>query len=201
LNLARTNSTNTFPVNSSVFSIKDDVVPGLQDDLFIAQSQEKYNIGSVNNSNILNLALGLKAGISTTFDYIAPVISQTDTRGLKNTLLVKDLINSASFDSLNSTYKNRTELVPSSTDLDNDPVVIRSMIDLSKSGSATRIATNVGVWKYNSGYWERESSLGYVDDVNYLKYSPTLELRAGTTLGVWKLSTTWSKLILQNKII
>jgi hypothetical protein len=138
--------------------------------------------------------LGLKAGISTIFDYTAPVISQTDTRGLKNTFLVKDFINSASFDSLNSTYKNRTELVPSTTDLDNDPVVIRSIIDLSKSGSATRMATNLGVWKYNSGYWERESSLDYVNDVNYLKYSPTLELRAGTTLGVWKLSTTWSKI-------
>ena len=194
LEFERINSTNTFPANSLVYSIKDDVISGLQDDLFIAQSQEKYNVGSVNNSNILNLALGLKAGISTIFDYTAPIISQTDTRGLKNTLLVKDLINSASFDSLNSTYKNRTELIPSSTDLDNDPVVIRSMIDLSKSGLATRIATNLGVWKYNSGYWERESSLDYVDDVNYLKYSPSLELRAGTTLGIWKLSSSWSKI-------
>jgi hypothetical protein len=45
LEFARTSSTNTFSANSLVYSIKDDVVSGLQDDLFIAQSQEKYNVG------------------------------------------------------------------------------------------------------------------------------------------------------------
>jgi hypothetical protein len=88
----RTLSNISYNVGTTVFSIKDDLVSGLEDDFQTIISQEKYNISSANNTNINTLSRAIKKQIPTVFDFASPVVSQTDTRGL--TQLIKIELNS-----------------------------------------------------------------------------------------------------------
>ena len=183
-----------FLAGSLIHKVNDDVLSNLEDDLYFAHAQTRYYQSSNEASNILNLSNKIKSGISTVFDWASPVITQTDTRGLKETIRVQNFITDSLFDSTNSDYKNRTQLVPSSLDIEIDPVLIKSFSDINKTGTGSRIATNKGVWKYDSGYWTLENKLDIGYDVNYLKYNASLELLAGTSYGLWKLvNNSWVK--------
>ena len=184
----------SYNVGTTVFSIKDDIVSGLEDDLQTIISQEKYNISSANNTNINTLSRAIKKQIPTVFDFNSPVVSQTDTRGLKNNLLVNDFLTSDKVDLLNSTYKNKTQLVPSDSDLDSEPIIVRSIFNPSKDATNTRIATNQGIWKYTNGYWELESTLDDAYDISYISYDFDYNIIAGCSNGVWKYNNTWQKL-------
>ena len=183
-----------FNSGSLIHKVSDDVLSNLEDDLYYAHSQTRYYQSSNEASNIINLSNKVKAGISTVFDWTSPVISQTDTRGLKETVRVNNFISNSIFDSTNSDYKNRTQLVPSTNDIELDPIIIKSSSDINKTGNGSRIATNKGVWKYDSGYWILENLLDSGYHVNYLKYNSALELLAGTSNGLWKLvNNSWVK--------
>ena len=192
LSVARLTSTTTFDVGTEVYGIKNEIVSGLEDDLYLSISNQTYNLSSENNSNIQELARKIKSINSTIFDFTAPSISQTDTRGLKNTLLINNFSSNASFDSLNSSFKNRTELVPTANDFESDPIQVKGIIGLTKDGTGTRIITEKGVWKY-TGYWELESTLDNAFDANYISYNPNLEIIVGASNGLWKFDTTWQK--------
>ena len=184
----------SFSAGSLIYKVSDDVLSNLEDDLYYAHAQTRYYQSSNEAANILNLSNKLKSGISTVFDWASPVISQTDTRGLKETLRVQNFIADSVFDSTNSDYKNRTQLVPSSLDIETNPFLIKSSSDINKTGTNSRIATNKGVWKHDSGYWTLENRLDHGYDVNYLKYNASLELLAGTSNGLWKLvNNLWVK--------
>lgn len=192
LSVARLTSTTTFDVGTEVYGIKNEIVSGLEDDLYLAFSNQTYNLSSENNSNLQELARKIKQANSTIFNFSAPAISQTDTRGLKNTLLIDNFSSNANFDSLNSSYKNRTELIPSADDLESDPICVKGILDLSKEGTNTRIITEKGVWKYN-GSWELESTLDGAFDGNYISYNPNLEIIVGASNGLWKYNSGWLK--------
>ncbi len=193
LTSARSSSGVSFLKNTEVFGIADDVVSGLEDDLYTIKSNQKYYLDSANNENIQELARSLKAGISTVFDFVAPVVSQTDTRGLKNTLLVSNFITSSVFDPDNSSYKMRTELVPSTTDPESDPIVIRSVLNPEKSGDETKVATDLGVWKCIDGKWFLDSLLDNASDTSYIAQNPDLSVLVGASNGLWKYTTSWTK--------
>ena len=192
LSVARLTSTTTYDVGTEVYGIKNEIVSGLEDDLYLAISNQTYNIASENNSNIQELARKIKSLNSTIFDFTAPTISQTDTRGLKNTLLVDNFSSNAKFDSLNSSYKNRTELIPTLNDFESDPIQVKGIVNLAKDGTGTRIITEKGVWKY-TGYWELESTLDSAFDANYIALDPNLNVIAGASNGLWKYDGSWTK--------
>jgi len=192
LSVARLTSTTTYDVGAEVYGIKNEIVSGLEDDLYLAMSNQTYNLASENNSNIQELARKIKSLNSTIFDFTAPSISQTDTRGLKNTLLVDNFSSDAKFDSLNSSFKNRTELIPTANDFESDPIQVKGIVGLTKDGSGTRIITEKGVWKY-TGYWELESTLDGAFDSSYISLNPNLEIIAGASNGLWKYDGSWTK--------
>jgi hypothetical protein len=192
LSVARLTSTTTYDVATEVYGIKNEIVSGLEDDLYLAISNQTYNLASENNSNIQELARKIKSLNSTIFDFTAPTISQTDTRGLKNTLLIDNFSSNAKFDSLNSSFKNRTQLIPTANDFENDPIQVKGIVGLTKDGTGTRIITEKGVWKY-TGYWELESTLDGAFDANYITLNPNLEVIAGTSNGLWKYDGSWTK--------
>ena len=135
----------------------------------------------------------MKVGISTVFDFATPTVTQTDTRGLKNSLLVSNLLSSSLFDPDNSSYKKRTELTPSITDPETDPVVVRSIINAEKTGENTKIATNLGVWKCVGQKWFLDSILDNASDTSYIVENPNLEILVGASNGLWKYNTSWTK--------
>jgi hypothetical protein len=190
---ARSSSGISFLKNTEVYGVADDVVSGLEDDIYVLKSKQKYYLDSSNNQNIQELARSLKAGISTVFDFVAPVVSQTDTRGLKNTLLVSNFLSSSTLDPDNSSYKKRTELVPSITDPESDPVMIRSILSPEKTGENTKIATDLGVWKCVNNKWALDSILDNASDTAYIVQNPELDILVGATNGLWKYNTTWTK--------
>ena len=192
LSVARLTSTTTYDVGTEVYGIKNEIVSGLEDDLYLAISNQTYNLASENNSNIQELARKIKSLNSTIFDFVAPTITQTDTRGLKNTLLVDNFSSNAKFDSLNSSFKNRTELIPTVNDFESDPIQVKGIVGLTKDGTGTRIITEKGVWKY-TGYWELESTLDGAFDASYIVLNPNLEIIAGTSNGLWKYNVSWTK--------
>lgn len=192
LSVARLTSTTTYDVGTEVYGIKNEIVSGLEDDLYLATSNQTYNLASENNSNIQELARKIKSLNSTIFDFTAPTISQTDTRGLKNTLLVDNFSSNAKFDSLNSSFKNRTELVPTVNDFESDPIQVKGIVGLTKDGTGTRIITEKGVWKY-TGYWELESTLYGAFDAGYIALDPNLNVIAGASNGLWKYDGSWTK--------
>ena len=192
LSVARLTSTITYDIGTEVYGIKNEIVSGLEDDLYLAISNQTYNLASENNSNIQELARKIKSLNSTIFDFTAPVISQTDTRGLKNTLLVDNFSSNSKFDSLNSSFKNRTELIPSVNDFESDPIQVKGIIGLTKDGTGTRIITEKGVWKY-TGYWELESTLDGAFDASYIALNPNREVIAGASNGFWKYDGSWTK--------
>lgn len=192
LSVARLTSTTTYDVGTEVYGIKNEIVSGLEDDLYLAISNQTYNLASENNSNIQELARKIKSLNSTIFDFTAPTISQTDTRGLKNTLLVDNFSSNAKFDSLNSSFKNRTELIPTVNDFESDPVQVKGIVGLTKDGTGTRIITEKGVWKY-TGYWELESTLDGAFDAGYIALDPNLNVIAGASNGLWKYDGSWTK--------
>jgi hypothetical protein len=53
LSVARLTSTTTFGIGAEVYGIKNEIVSGLEDDLYLAISNQTYNLTSENNSNIL----------------------------------------------------------------------------------------------------------------------------------------------------
>lgn len=192
LSVARLTSTVTYDIGTEVYGIKNEIVSGLEDDLYLSISNQTYNLASENNSNIQELARKIKSLNSTIFDFTAPTISQTDTRGLKNTLLVDNFLSNVKFDSLNSSFKNRTELIPSVNDFESDPVQVKGIIGLTKDGTGTRIITEKGVWKY-TGYWELESTLDGAFDASYIALNPNLEVIVGASNGLWKYDGFWTK--------
>jgi hypothetical protein len=192
LSVARLTSTTTYDVGAEVYGIKNEIVSGLEDDLYLAISNQTYNLASENNSNIQELARKIKSLNSTIFDFTAPIISQTDTRGLKNTLLIDNFSSNAKFDSLNSSFKNRTQLIPTANDFESDPIQVKGIVGLTKDGTGTRIITEKGVWKY-TGYWELESTLDGAFDANYITLNPNLEVIAGASNGLWKYDGSWTK--------
>ena len=192
LAVARLTSTTSYDVGAEVYGIKNEIVSGLEDDLYLAISNQTYNLASENNSNIQELARKIKSLNSTIFDFIAPTISQTDTRGLKNTLLVDNFSNNAKFDSLNSSFKNRTELIPTINDFESDPIQVKGIVGITKDGTGTRIVTEKGVWKY-TGYWELESALDGAFDAGYIALDPNLDVIAGASNGLWKYDGSWKK--------
>ena len=192
LSVARLTSTTIYDVGTEVYGIKNEIVSGLEDDLYLAISNQTYNLTSENNSNIQELARKIKSLNSTIFDFTAPTITQTDTRGLKNTLLVDNFSSNAKFDSLNSSFKNRTELIPTINDFESDPIQVKGIVGLTKDGTGTRIITEKGVWKY-TGYWELESTLDGAFDASYISLNPNLEVIAGASNGLWKYDSSWTK--------
>lgn len=193
LTSARSSSGVSFLKNTEVFGVADDIVSGLEDDIYELKSGQKYYLDSVNNQNIQELARSIKAGISTVFDFVAPTVSQADTRGLKNTLLVSNFLSASVFDPDNSSYKMRTELVPSSLDPESDPTIIRAVLNPEKSGENTKIATNLGVWKCINNKWFLDSLLDNASDTSYIVENPELEILVGASNGLWKYTTAWSK--------
>jgi hypothetical protein len=192
LSVARLTSTTTYDVGTEIYGIKNEIVSGLEDDLYLAISNQTYNLASENNSNIQELARKIKSLNSTIFDFTAPTISQTDTRGLKNTLLIDNFSSNAKFDSLNSSFKNRTQLIPTANDFESDPIQVKGIVGLTKDGTGTRIITEKGVWKY-TGYWELESTLDGAFDASYISLNPNLEVIAGASNGLWKYDGSWTK--------
>lgn len=193
LTSARSSSGVSFLKNTEVYGVADDVVSGIEDDIYDLKSNQKYYLDSINNQNIQELARSLKAGISTVFNFTTPVVSQTDTRGLKNTLLVSNFLSSSTFDSNNSSYKMRTELVPSVTDPEADPIIVRSILNPEKTGENTKIATDLGVWKCINNKWYLDSLLDNASDTSYIVENPDLDLLVGASNGLWKYSTSWNK--------
>jgi hypothetical protein len=193
LSSARSTGTATFAAGTEVYGIKNEIVSGLEDDLYLAISNQTYNLASENNSNLQELARKIKSNNSSIFDFVAPTITQTDTRGLKNTLLVDNFSSNSNFDSLNSSYKNRTELIPTVNDFESDPIQIKGIIGLSKDGIGSRVITEKGVWKY-TGYWELESTLDGAVDASSIAYNPNLEVIVGASNGLWKYDGSWNKL-------
>lgn len=193
LTSARSSSGVSFLKGTEVYGVADDVVSGLEDDIYELKSGQKYYLDSANNQNIQELARSLKVGISTVFDFTSPVVSQTDTRGLKNTLLVSDFLTSNTFDSDNSSYKMRSEIVPSLLDPESDPLIIRSVLNPEKSGENTKIATDLGVWKCIDGKWFLDSLLDNASDTSYIVENPDLNLLVGASNGLWKYTTSWTK--------
>ena len=190
---SRSSSGVSFLKNTEVYGVADDIVSGLEDDIYDKKSNQKYYLDSVNNQNIQELARGLKSGISTIFDFSAPVVSQTDTRGLKNTLLVNNFISSSILDPDNSSYKKRTELVPTANDPESDPIIIRSILNPSKSGENTKIATELGVWKCINNKWFLETLLENASDSSYIVENPDLDILVGSSNGLWKYTSSWTK--------
>ena len=68
---SRNSSGVSFSANTEVYGIADDVVSGLEDDIFLLKSNQKYYLDSANNQNIQELSRYLKTGISTVFDFAA----------------------------------------------------------------------------------------------------------------------------------
>ena len=193
LTSARLSSGISFLSNTEVYGVADDIVSGLEDDIYEIKSNQKYYLDSANNENIQELARSLKAGISTVFNFVAPVVSQNDTRGLKNTLLVNNFLSSSTFDPDNSSYKMRTELVPSNTDPESDPIIIRSVLNPEKTGENTKIATDLGVWKCINNKWFLDSLLENAFDTSYIVENPDLDILVGASNGLWKYKTSWTK--------
>ncbi len=149
-------STFIFPVGTLVYEIKDSLSGNIQDKLYNIISKSKYNLDSLNSANTLQLDLNLKAGITTVFDVIpAAPFSQTDTRGLKNCLLVNNFVSDSNFDANISEINEKISLAPSSNDIVKDVKNVLSVENLSKLSVDTIVGTDNGIWKYNGTRWIR----------------------------------------------
>lgn len=182
----------TFPVGSLVYEIKNTLTENIQDKLYHIISKSKYNLSSLNSANTLQLDLNLKAGISTVFDVIpsAP-FSQTDTRGLKNCLLVKNFVSDANFDANISEINEKISLVPSSLDTARDVKNVLSVENLSKLSIDTIAGTDNGIWKYNGTRWIRIEDAGN-NNVNsiYSKFDGTFV--ASTDNGLYTIDSSFN---------
>ena len=165
----------TFPAGSLVYEIKDTLSSNIQDNIYNVISKSKYNLSSLNNANTLQLELNLRAGISTVFDINpAATISQVDTRGLKNTLLVKNFATDSNLDPNISEINERISLSPSTVDSVRDVYNIYAVENLSKLSTNCLVGTDNGLWKYNGTRWIRiENADGKNVNSIYSKFDGT----------------------------
>ena len=184
-------STHTFSASSTVYEIKDGLTSNIQDDLYYLISKDKYNLSSLNNSNIQLLSLSLKNEISTLYDILpSATINQTDTRGLKNSLLIDDLITNSNFDSFNSDINQRIEVVPSETDFDGEVLHVFGIDNLSKTGENAVAITNQGIWKYDTHRWVQIKTLEDYN-VNFIKQLYDKTFAVGTNSGLYNGSLSY----------
>ena len=185
-------STFTFPAGTLVYEIKDTLSQNIQDKLYNIISKSKYNLSSLNNANTLQLELNLKAGISTVFDVnpSAP-FSQVDTRGLKNTLLVKNFATDSQLDPDISEINEKISLLPSTLDSVRDVHNVLAVENLSKLSTNTLVGTDNGLWKYNGVRWTRIEDAGN-KNVNsiYSKFDGTYV--ACTDDGLYTLDSSFA---------
>lgn len=177
----------TFPSGSSIFSIKDTLSENILDDLYYIISKEKYNLSSVNNTNINLLNLALQNEISNLFDKSpAAIVSQNDTRGLKNSFLTNDFLNDVAFDSLKSVYKYN---VGSPEDFNNECLEVINTFDidnLSKNNLNSILVSDRGFWKYTGTRWINILRFPKIN-CNFIKQKSNGSFLVGTNYGLYEI--------------
>lgn len=144
-----------FPEGSTVYSVSDSLSSSIENDLYGLLSHETYNLASDNNANTEKLILGLQNEIPNLFDISpAAVISQTDTRGLKNVKYVNDFENDNLFDTADSYINDNIGLEYSADDPAFEVKDITSITNLSTDGIDTVVSTDKGLWKFTGEIWK-----------------------------------------------
>ena len=178
-------STTTFPIGTLVYSVIDSLSSSIENDLYGILSKEKYNLASDNNENTNQLILSLKNEIPTLFD-ISPalVISQTETRGLKNVKYSKDFENDSLIDIFNSDINESLGVEYSSNDPLFDVNSITSITNLSTDGQDCLISTEKGIWKYTGGRW-KNITINEISNFNFVKKLSDGTYIAGSENGLY----------------
>ena len=187
LHYSRSNSGSiyNFPSGSSVYSVIDSLSSSVENDLYGLLSKETYNLASNNNENTNLLILNLKNEINTLYD-IAPaaIVSQSDTRGLKNITYTNDFETSNIFDNFNSDVNESLGIGYSSLDPLFDVKYISSITNLSTEGTDSIVSTDKGLWKFTGGIWKNITT-DEISKFNFVKRLTDGTYLAGSVNGVY----------------
>lgn len=180
-----------FPEGTLVYTIENALTDNIQDDLYYLLSKEKYNLGSLNNANVGQMVLALQDKYSTLYDVEpAPVVSQTDTRGLKNLEFTNDLINDAIYDSTNSSAREYLGIPDIEKHKSYKSTNVIDVSNLSKAGSNLIACTDNGVWIYKSDKW-----LNLYEDKSlickFIKKLNDNSFIVGTDQGLFNISSSY----------
>ena len=151
----KTGSSKIFPIGTSLYSIKDGLSENIEDKLYQISSKEKYNLGSLNNLNHLNLTLKLDNEVSGLYD-VSPAapFSQDDNRGLKNLININDFANNNIYDSLRSSLYAPEGVPSDQVDDDFEVFNIYDIENLSTDSINSIIITDRGFWSFNGNNWD-----------------------------------------------
>lgn len=181
----KTGSVKTFPIGTKLYSIKDSLSSNIQDKLYQISSKEKYNLGSLNNLNHLNLTLNLDNEVSGLYDVLpAAPFSQDDNRGLKNLINVNDFANNNIYDDLRSSLYAPEGVPNEQVDDDFEIYNIFDIENLSNESVDTIIITDRGFWSYNGNNWENF----YLTDTstcNFIKQDEGNSYKVGCDDGLY----------------
>ena len=177
------NSSTTFLASTKVFKLSNIIRSSIQDKIYKIKSKLSYNFDSLNNVNHLQILLGAKANFPYLFDFAAPVVSQTDTRGLQKIVSTIDFVNDTSL--FSPEYSIITSSASQEPTFEKEPLFITNILDPSKTGSTCKIATDKGIWEYSSGNWRLEDNLGETSKIYFLKQRFDNTYIAGTNEGLY----------------
>jgi hypothetical protein len=184
-------STTTFPIGTSVYSVIDSLSSSIENDLYEILSKETYNLASNNNENTNQLILSLKNEIPTLFDISpAPIISQTDTRGLKSIKYCNDFKNDSLIDTFNSDINESFGLEYSLNDPLFDINRVTSITNLSTDGQDCLISTEKGIWKYTGGRW-KNITINEISNFNFVRKLADGTYLAGSENGLYSGSASF----------
>ena len=192
LQYARSNSSSTinFPIGTFVYSVIDSLSSSIENDLYGILSKETYNLASNNNENTNHLILSLKNKISSLYNISpSPVVTQDDTRGLKNIKYSNNFESDTLVDTFNSDINQSIGLNYSVDDPLFDVKRITSIANLSTDGEDCVISTDKGVWKYTGGRW-KNIIVNEVSSFNFVKKLNDGTFLAGSENGLYVGSTT-----------
>lgn len=187
LHYARSSSGSSFvfPIGTTIYSVIDSLSSSIENDLYGILSNESYNLASDNNENINQLVLNLKNEIPTLFDITpAAIISQTDTRGLKNIKYAKDFVNTASIDILSSDINENFGLSYNSDDSLFDVKYVTGISNLSTDGVLSIASTDKGLWQYKNDRWTNITP-AEISKFNFVKKITDGTYLAGSENGLY----------------
>lgn len=213
----RSNIQYTVPQDAIVFSLINANLPGIEDKISLAQSNQTYHMNSLGGANLSQLSLAARSAVDS-FDEIKfpnlftnfttapkPVYEEQTKRGPINSLFYDFSLNS--FDTKNSSSNLFVGIVPSENNSGIPPTSFYHIYNPTYSGNNLRIGTNNGIWVYNSSsvIWSKETDLNNSTKVYFIKsdFENSNYLMAGTDTGLYQQQSngTWELNLLYPQVI
>lgn len=202
--------------NTEVYAVAAGSVPGIEDQITLAQANQYYHFNSVAGANLSQLSLAAMSAkdlsdnlifpklFTNFFSEPVPVYAEFAKRGPVNSLFYDFSTTPADIRGSSSSYY--VGLVPSEANSASPPRSFYYIYNPSYSGNNLRIGTDKGIWIYTSstGLWKKETALNNAGKVYFIKpQDGSSSLMAGTDIGLfeqqddlsWSLNATFPQAI------